>query len=261
MNDFDRIGPDRFSAIPVRRIIEKMDEYMSRLDYAGAERHLKYWLAEARASGDRRGELTMLNELIGHSRKTSQREMAERCFREALAMIVELGLEDSVTAGTTYINIATASYVFGNYERSMDMFSRAEAVYRQHPDTEQKLLGGLYNNMGLTLTALGRYDEAMAAYEKALEQMAKVPGGALEQAETCLNMANTLEYRYGAVEAEKRINALLDRAEALLDTPDLPHDGYYAYVLDHCAPTFERYGYFLTAQRLKEQTKQYYERT
>ena len=261
MDDFNREVPGRISAIPVYRIIRKMDEYMSRLDYAGAERHLKYWLAEARDLGDRQGELTMLNELIGHARKTGQRELAERCSGEALALTGELELGDSVTVGTTCINIATAAYVFKDYARSMDMFSRAEAVYLKHPDTDPKLLGGLYNNMGLTLTALHGYDEAMDAYRKALEQMAKVPGGALEQAETCLNMANTLEYRCGAVEAEGRIDELLDRAEALLDTPGLPHDGYYAYVLDHCAPTFERYGYFLTAQRLKEQTKQYYERT
>ncbi len=247
--------------IPVRRVIEKMDEYMSRLDYAGAERHLRYWLAEARALGDRRGELTMLNELIGHSRKTNQRELAERCTREALALIDALSLEDSVTVGTTYINAATAAYVFGEYESSIHMFRRAEAIYLKKPDTDAKLMGGLYNNMGLTLIALKRYDEAMAAYQKALAQMERVPGGALEQAETCLNMANTLEYQYGAVEAENRINDLLDRAEALLDEPDLPHDGYYAYVLDHCAPTFERYGYFLTAQRLRKQTKEYYERT
>ena len=34
--------------IPQQRIVEKLDEYMSRRDYAGAERHLLYWLEEAR---------------------------------------------------------------------------------------------------------------------------------------------------------------------------------------------------------------------
>ena len=247
--------------IPVRRIIEKMDEYMSRLDYAGAQRHLDYWLAEARMLGDRRGELTVLNELIGHSRKTNQREQAERCAAEALALLDELSLDDGATVGTTCVNIGTAAYVFGDYECSMAMFRRAEAAYRQAADTDAKLMGGLYNNMGLTLTALSHWDEAMDAYSRAVGWMEKVPGGALEQAETCLNMANTLEYQFGAVEAERRICELLDRAEALLDRPDLPRDGYYAYVLDHCAPTFERYGYFLTADKLKKWTKSYYERT
>ncbi len=262
MDSFDQLlSVPGGASIPVRRVIDKMNEYMSRLDYAGAERHLNYWLAEARAGGDRRGELTVLNELIGHCRKTGRKEAAERYSGEALNLLEALELGGSVTAGTTYINIATAAYVFGDYGRSMDMFDRAESVYLRNPDTDPQQLGGLYNNMGLTLTALRRYDEAMAAYEKALGQMDKVPGGAPEQAETCLNMANTLEYRYGAVEAEERINELLDRAEALLDSPDVVRDGYFAYVCDHCAPTFEHYGYFLTAAKLREWTKRYYERT
>ena len=32
---------DRPAPIPQRRVREKLDEYMSRRDYAGAERHLK----------------------------------------------------------------------------------------------------------------------------------------------------------------------------------------------------------------------------
>ena len=41
--------------IPQQRVIEKMDWYMSRRDYAGAERHLLYWLEEARQGNDLRG--------------------------------------------------------------------------------------------------------------------------------------------------------------------------------------------------------------
>ena len=43
----DPLGEEtKASPIPQQRIIEKMDEYMSRRDYAGAERHLLYWLEE-----------------------------------------------------------------------------------------------------------------------------------------------------------------------------------------------------------------------
>ena len=147
MDSFDQLFsvPGR-AMIPVRRVIDKMNEYMSRLDYAGAERHLNYWLAEARAGGDRRGELTVLNELIGHCRKTGQKEAAERYSGEALSLLDALELGGSVTAGTTYINIATAAYVFGDYVRSMDMFDRAESVYLRNPDTDPQLLGGLYKS-------------------------------------------------------------------------------------------------------------------
>ena len=39
--------------------------YMGQKDYAGAERHLKYWLEEAKLGHDLRGQLTIRNELIG----------------------------------------------------------------------------------------------------------------------------------------------------------------------------------------------------
>ena len=35
-------------SIPQQRIIQKMDEYMAKRDYAGAERHLLYWMEEAK---------------------------------------------------------------------------------------------------------------------------------------------------------------------------------------------------------------------
>ena len=49
-------------SVPQQRILEKLDDYMSRRDYAGAERHLLYWLQEARSCRDGRGELMVLNE-------------------------------------------------------------------------------------------------------------------------------------------------------------------------------------------------------
>ncbi len=38
--------------IPMSRIIEKLDEHLSRDDWAAAERHLDYWLADALAGGN-----------------------------------------------------------------------------------------------------------------------------------------------------------------------------------------------------------------
>ena len=63
-------------AVPQGRIIEKMNDYMSRRDYAGAERHLLYWLEEAKLGHDKGGELLIRNELVGHFRKTGNRDGA-----------------------------------------------------------------------------------------------------------------------------------------------------------------------------------------
>ncbi|MBO4888987.1 MAG: tetratricopeptide repeat protein [Firmicutes bacterium] len=248
--------------IDQRRVREKMDEYMSRRDYAGAEKHLLYWLEEARMAGDLRGELMVRGELIGHFRKTGNREGALHQSDEALRLLEEMEFGGTITSGTTYVNIATACNAFGENERSLQMFQKAQQVYESIPSTEPQLLGGLYNNMALTLVSLRRFEEAMSYYEKALAQMAKVPGGELEQAITYLNMADVWDLQLGSEEAESKVQPLVDKACELLEKrPESVEEGYYAFVCEKCAPSFEYYGYFLAAEELKERARKIYERT
>ena len=90
--------------------------------------------------------------------------------------------------------------------------------------------------------------------------MARHPNGALEQAVTCLNLADLAQARDGAEAAEPRIYELLERAEALLATEGIPHDGYYAFVCEKCAPTFDYYGWFARAEQLRQEAADIYER-
>lgn len=271
---------DMIRPVPQRRIIDKMDEYMSRRDYNGAERHLLYWLEEAKLGGDLQGQLMLRNELVGHYRKTGQKELAMESAAKALDLLRELDMENTITAGTTYVNIATACGAFGDHERAIRLFEKARAAYESSSQTETQLLGGLYNNMALTCTELGRCEEALALYEKAADLMGRVPDGELEQAITYLNMANTVEVQLGLEAGEQQINALVERAEELLeakgeellgkgeaaltDGTDLramkqeerARLGYYAFVCEKCAPTFAYYGYFMTAESLTERSEE-----
>lgn len=247
--------------VPQQRIIEKVDEYMSRRDYAGVERHLLYWLEEARLGHDLKGQLLIRNELIGHYRKTGNKEKAFENAEEALKLIDEIGFSGSISEGTAYVNIATVYNAFGENERSLKVFEKARSVYEAIPSVRPDLLGGLYNNMALTLVALKRFAEADLLYGKALETMGRVPNGELEQAITYLNRANASEAEKGIEEASEEIERDLDKAMQLLDTEGIPHDGYYAFVCEKCAPTFGYYGYFLQEEELNGRAKAIYERS
>ena len=236
--------------IPQQRVIEKMDDYMARRDYAGAERHLLYWLEEARACRDLRGQLMIEGELVGHYRKTGERDNALAHGEEELRLVEALGYEDSISGGTAFVNVATAMNAFGENERAMELFGRARAAYEASPATRPELLGGLYNNMALTCVSLGRYADARELYALAIDQMGKVAGGELEQAITYLNMADALVAEQGMEQSEDEVERLLDTAYALLDTTSAPRDGYYAFVCEKCAPVFSYYGYFLAADDL-----------
>ena len=247
--------------VPQQRIMEKVDEYMSRRDYAGVERHLLYWLEEAKLGRDQRGELMIRNELVGHYRKTGERDKAFAQAEAALRLLDEIGFDGSITAGTTCVNAATAYQAFGEHEKALAVFSRARENYEAIPSVKPELLGGLYNNMALTLVSLRRFAEANELYQTAIETMANAPHGALEQAITCLNMANAAEDEKGLLDASETIDAYLEKAQALLDTPGVPHEGYYAFVCEKCAPTFEYYGWFAAANELNERARAWYERT
>jgi len=267
-------GSSGSARVPQQRIAEKLDSYMSRNDMAGAGRHLNYWLEEARALGDKRGELMLRNELVGHYRKAGDGEQALEHAAAALRLVDELGLADTISAATTYTNVATAYNAFGKNEESLTMFAKAVAGYEGNPSTPAHLLGGLYNNMALTCVALGRFDEADSLYGKALAQMAKVENGELEQAITYLNMADVVSARIqeqreeasaesneaGGKTAEELIESYLDRALELLNTPGIPRDGHYAFVCEKCAPVFGYYGYFLADDELRGRAKAIYER-
>lgn len=244
--------------VPQQRIIEKMDEYMSHRDYAGAERHLLYWLEEARLGQDKRGELMIRNELVGHYRKTGQKQEAFAHAKEALRLIQEMEYEGTISSATTYVNIATAYNAFEENEQAYALFAKALPVYESSANTRKDLLGGLYNNMALTCVSLGRYEEARALYDKALMIMEEAEHGKLEQAITWLNIADCITLQKGMDNAENEIYACLDTAESLLKDESLEHNGYYAFVLEKCAPVFSYYGYFLLADELKEKAEMIY---
>ena len=251
---------EKIRPVPQQRIIDKMDEYMSRRDYKGAERHLLYWLEEAEAGNDRRGELMLRNELVGHYRKVSDRVKAYENGEKALKLVKDLEFEGTISAGTTYINVATAHNAFGDDDTALRLFAMAREVYEQIPGTDPGLLGGLYNNMALACVNVKKYDEAYELYDRALSQMSMVENGELEQAITYLNIADAVSSEKGMENAENEIYGYVDKAYELLNMPGTLRDGYYAFVCEKCAPSFSYYGYFLAADELTKRAEKIYER-
>ena len=248
-------------SVPVDRIQRKLWEYEDASDWQGAERHLLYWLSEAEMNRDLRGALMLHNELMGFYRKQGKKDEALSHAEAAVRLIGELGMEDTVTAGTTWVNAGTVHEAFGDPVGGIDFFEKARETYERNLPEGNGRLGGLYNNMALALTSCGRYGEAGELFRKALDVMGKQKNGELEQAITWLNMADALEAELGAEDAAEYTGEYLDRAEALLDTPGIPRNGYYAFVCEKCAPVFGHYGYFAEEAELGKRVKEIREGT
>lgn len=248
------------SFVPVQRVIEKLDEHLGKNDYSAAEKHLLYWLDEAKATEDKRSELLILNELAGLYRKLSKEKNALDTVASLLLLVKEMEIENDIGAGTTYINCATVYKAFGKAEEAIPLFEKAKAVYESSLPEGDKRFGGLYNNMALGLVDLERYDEAYALYEKAVEVMKNNDDGDLEVAITYLNIASAKETQLGAVESEKIVAEYLEKAMKILDEHK-ERDGYYAFVCEKCSSVFGYFGYFVYENELNKRASDIYERS
>ncbi len=240
------------AGIPVNRVIEKLDEYLNvDNDYQAGERHLKYWLAEAEYLQDESGAFTVLNEMIGMYRKAGNKNAALRSAEKVLALTEQLGIGETVSGATAYLNAATARKAFGDPEGALPLYRRAKEIYEAGLEAGDRRLAGLYNNMALTLTDLKEYNEADALFHKALAILEKLENTEPDRAVTYLNLAELEERAYGFDAAEEQILAYMDQAWEMLNREGLPRNGYYAFVAEKCIPLFERYEYYLIANELR----------
>ena len=258
MSDPTQENPVR--RIDLQRMMQKLDEHLGRNDYVAALRHLKYWLAEADFYHDVQGTLAVYNELMGLHRKMGHKDAALSAVSHGLSLIERLNLEDTVTAGTTYVNAATVYKAFDMIDKALPLYCSAQMIYEKALCGDDPRLGGLYNNMALALSADGQYEEADDYYRKALKVMEHAEHGALEQAITYLNMADNEAAKLGILESEGVTEQYLDQAQRLLKLPELPRNGYYAFVCEKCAPTFRYFGRFAFAEELEALSKKIYER-
>ena len=245
-------------SICIERVLEKLDAYLHANDYLSAERHLVYWLDEAKLMRDRRAELFLFNELMGLYRKLGKRDEAIEFATRALSLACEGGAGE-ITVATTYINAATVYKAFSMPERSLPLFSKAKEIYERELDVCDVRIGGLYNNMGLAFADLSLFADAEECYNKAISVMENIPDREGEIAITYLNLATMVEKKHGLVDGDEQIREYLDRAESLLDQHTV-RDGYYAFVCDKCATVFGYYGRFVYEKKLAERAREIYER-
>ena len=247
------------SRIPVSRIIEKLDGFFQTNDLVGAERLLDYWQGEAQSIGDLSGELSVVNEMLGLTRKMSKKERGERAVARALELIELTNAGELVSAATILLNAATTCNAFGNPERAMQLYKRTKDIYEKEnlPDDDLNF-AAFYNNAATTLVVLARYDEAENYYKKAID-ITKKHEAILDTAVTYVNMAHLYEAWEGSESG--KIEKSLQMAEELLNDARVERNAYYAFVCEKCAPSFDYYGYFFFARELLERRRSIYEGT
>ena len=235
----------------VKRMIAELDALFAKNDLDGAGELLERSLDEARGLGDLSGELSVLNELTGYYRKRLDRDRALEVIDRAIFLVDELCQGDKPSGATVLLNSATTLKTFGKAEEALPLYERAEEIYRSTIEKNDPRFAALYNNRALSLCDLGRYGEAEESYFAALEVLSD---SGLDAAITHVNLAEM----YLASGREGEIGERMTRAlDILLDT-NIVRDGYYAFVLEKCAPAFRGLGYVEVADELRRISEEIY---
>lgn len=245
--------------LPTQPILQKLDEHLGRNDYDSAEKLLLYWIDEARVSNDKRCQLLLLNESAGLYRKLAREKDALDTVDALLSLIGEMGIENNIGAGTTYINCATVYKAFKQADKALPIFQKAREIYEKELSPTDKRFGGLFNNMALALVDLERFDEAYDLYDKAIFIMKKADDGDLEVAITYLNIASAKEAQLGGEASEDIVREYVEKSMDIFNSHK-NRDGYYAFVCEKCASVFGYFGYFIYENELLKRARDIYER-
>ena len=244
--------------IPVRERIARLDAlYNAGREEEGGEL-LERSRAEARELGDWRGELSMLSELMGHYRRSMDEQKGLQAVADGLAIVRERHLGSTVSGATVMLNAATTMKCFGRAEESLPVFRHVARVYADNLAPEDYRFAGLYNNMALSYADVGDAANAERHFRLAMQVISRCPNPENELAVTLCNLAELYDKQDPE---DARIADCMEQAWEVLNAPSLPRDGYHAFTVSKCIPSFDYFGFFLYAEELRQRMKEIYERT
>ncbi len=170
---------------------------------------------------------------------------------------ISLGNTDTVSSATIYLNVATTLKAFKQPKKAIPLFEKAFSIYSKDLEKNRSLLSGFYNNKALTLVDLKDFKGAIKCYNLALENLKFTDRELTDGAITFVNMAHL----YDTLSNRQKTVDCLFSAFDLLNNEQNEHNGYYAYVLEKCAPSFRQFGYEKIADDFEKLSREIYERT
>ncbi len=235
------------SAVDMREATAVLDALLSKRNYSEALRHIELLLDKAVGVGDWRSELSLQSELMGLHRRTGDKLAAEAAVSRGLELIRAHRMGGTVSGATVMLNAATTLKFLGRANEAIPIFVQVSRVYSSTLDPLDYRFAGLFNNMATAYQDCAEYEKAEQYFYKALG-IIRHCGSGNEAAVTCCNLAEL----YELMGREDRIESLLDKAHSCLTDTKLPRDGYNAFTISKCLPTFEHFGFFIYEMSLKE---------
>lgn len=243
------------TALPVQDVIRELDSLYERGREDEAQGFLEAWQQKARDCGDWRAELSFTSELLGQYRRSADREKGLAAVTNALSLIRRHRMGETLSGATIMLNAATTMKCFDRAADSIPLFCHVCRVYAGKLDPRDYRFAGLYNNMALSYAGVADYAQAETYFRLALGVLRHSDAPGNDMAVTYCNLAEMYDKQNPE---DPRIGDCVEEAWKLLNDPQLPRDGYHAFTISKCAPSFDYLGYFLYAKELKERAAKIY---
>ena len=176
----------------IQAILAHYDAMFGKYSLSDIEAYLYKNIEKAKELSETAALFTLLNEMIGFCRDTTQREKALYYCDELLELLDFMNLRGTVEYATALLNIANAYRAFGLLEESIQVFENVERIYNQKLSKNDFGYANLYNNWALTYQEMNVYEKAKTCLLKALAVVDSYEDEEIKQATTRTNLAATL---------------------------------------------------------------------
>lgn len=176
----------------INKFINELDKLYEAKKINEVEPFFDESLAQAIAEKDNSAQFTILNEMMGFFRDTSQYDKSIKACNQCLNLMESMGIEGTVDYATSLQNIANAHRAAGLLKESLEFYNHASEIYEKNIDAKDYRFASLNNNIALLYQEMGDFDMAVEHLEKALNIIKNIGGAEIEVATTYSNLAASL---------------------------------------------------------------------
>lgn len=235
----------------LEKILNQYDSMFGKNSLQEIEEYLVDTIGEAEAKEEKGILVTLLNEIIGFCRDTTQKEKALYYCDKLQIILKEMHLEGRIDYATSLLNVANAYRAFGLFEESLERYRIVESVYEGQVSPTDFMYASLYNNWSLLYQEMADFEAARDMLKRALVIADSYAEAVIPQATTRTNLAATL-LQIGTEQAYEEAVAYLQEALEVFEK-DGGRDFHYGAAL---VTMGDAYSY----QKEYEKAASYYEK-
>lgn len=175
----------------INQVTNELDELFAQEKIDEIPQFLESHIAQAMEEGAQDIVLTLYNETIGFYRETGQYDLSIENCHKAIALMDEMGIQDTIPYATTLLNAANAYRAAGRLQESLEFYNRVRPIYVALLDEDDMYFASFYNNLSLLYQEMGDFAAAKEQLLNALFIVNHKDDKQFEVAVTQANLANT----------------------------------------------------------------------